>query len=84
MVAAPRASRTAATSSRSRSRRACDLGGNESYPDEFQPFGGFADDTPVEDGTVAPCEAPGIGIERKAALHAVLAETLRRGSSSRA
>ena len=60
------------------------LGGNESYPDEFQPFGGFADDTPVEDGTVAPCEAPGIGIERKAALHAVLAETLRRGSSSRA
>ena len=60
------------------------LGGNESYPDEFQPFGGFADDTPVEGGTVAPCEAPGIGIERKAALHAVLAETLSRGSSSRA
>jgi len=60
------------------------LGGNESYPDEFQPFGGFADDTPVEDGRVAPCEAPGIGIERKAALHAVLAETLTRGSSSRA
>ena len=60
------------------------LGGNESYPDVFAPFGGFADDTPVEDGTVAPCEAPGIGIERKAALHAVLAETLSRGSSSRA
>jgi L-alanine-DL-glutamate epimerase-like enolase superfamily enzyme len=57
------------------------LGGNESYPDEFRPFGGFADDTPVEDGRVAPCEAPGIGIERKAALHAVLAETLRDGSS---
>jgi D(-)-tartrate dehydratase len=60
------------------------LGGNESYPDEFRPFGGFADDTPVEDGTVAPSEAPGIGMERKAALHAVLAETLRTGSSSRA
>jgi L-alanine-DL-glutamate epimerase-like enolase superfamily enzyme len=59
------------------------LGGNESYPDEFRPFGGFADDTPVEDGLVAPCEAPGIGIERKAELYAVLAETLR-GASSRA
>jgi L-alanine-DL-glutamate epimerase-like enolase superfamily enzyme len=57
------------------------LGGNESYPDVFRPFGGFADDTPVEDGRVAPSEAPGIGIERKAALHEVLAETLRLGSS---
>ena len=26
------------------------LGGNETYPDVFQPFGGFADLTPVEDG----------------------------------
>ena len=60
------------------------LGGNESYPDVFAPFGGFADDTPVEDGTVAPCEAPGIGIERKAALYEVLAATLRSGSSTRA
>jgi D(-)-tartrate dehydratase len=59
------------------------LGGNESYPDVFAPFGGFADDTPVRDGTVAPCEAPGIGFERKAALYEVLAETLRRGSSTR-
>jgi len=57
------------------------LGGNESYPDVFRPFGGFADDTPIEDGRVAPSEAPGIGIERKAALHEVLAETLRLGSS---
>jgi L-alanine-DL-glutamate epimerase-like enolase superfamily enzyme len=57
------------------------LGGNESYPDEFRPFGGFADDTPVEDGLVAPCEAPGIGIERKAELHAVMRETLSRASS---
>jgi L-alanine-DL-glutamate epimerase-like enolase superfamily enzyme len=60
------------------------LGGNESYPDVFRPFGGFADDTPVEDGTVAPSEAPGVGIERKAELCAVLEETLSRGSSSRA
>jgi D(-)-tartrate dehydratase len=57
------------------------LGGNESYPDVFRPFGGFADDTPVQDGRVGLCEAPGIGIERKAALHEVLAETLRLGSS---
>jgi L-alanine-DL-glutamate epimerase-like enolase superfamily enzyme len=47
------------------------LGGNESYPHEFQPFGGFADDTPVRDGRVAPSELPGIGIEGKAALHSV-------------
>jgi L-alanine-DL-glutamate epimerase-like enolase superfamily enzyme len=60
------------------------LGGNESYPDVFAPFGGFADDTPVQDGTVAPCAAPGIGIERKAALYEVVAETLRSGSSTRA
>ena len=60
------------------------LGGNESYPDVFAPFGGFADDTPVEDGTVAPCEAPGIGIERKAALYEVLVETLRSRSSTHA
>jgi L-alanine-DL-glutamate epimerase-like enolase superfamily enzyme len=29
------------------------LGGNESYPDVFQPFGGFADGIAVEDGYVA-------------------------------
>ena len=44
------------------------LGGNESYPGIFQPFGGFADDTPVENGKVQSPDAPGIGIERKAKL----------------
>ena len=44
------------------------LGGNESYPRVFQPFGGFADDLAVEDGTVAVPDAPGIGLELKAAL----------------
>ncbi|MDW5378032.1 mandelate racemase/muconate lactonizing enzyme family protein [Halomonas sp. HP20-15] len=44
------------------------LGGNESYPDVFQPFGGFADDTPVEDGYVALLQVPGIGFEAKAEL----------------
>ena len=51
------------------------LGGCESYPGVFQPFGGFADDTPVEDGRVRLGDAPGAGFERKAALAALL-ETL--------
>jgi L-alanine-DL-glutamate epimerase-like enolase superfamily enzyme len=44
------------------------LGGNESYPGVFQPFGGFADGVPVVDGRVRLPEAPGIGIELKADL----------------
>ena len=48
------------------------LGGNESYPDNFQPFGGFADGTPVVDGYVTLPDVPGIGIEAKPRLHAVL------------
>jgi L-alanine-DL-glutamate epimerase-like enolase superfamily enzyme len=52
------------------------LGGNESYPGEFQPFGGFADGTPVIDGHVCPCEAPGIGIEEKSALYRVFSQLL--------
>ena len=48
------------------------LGGNESYPDVFQPFGGFADHTPVVDGYVALPQTPGIGIEARPRLHAVL------------
>jgi L-alanine-DL-glutamate epimerase-like enolase superfamily enzyme len=48
------------------------LGGNESYPGVFQPFGGFADAIPVEAGHVRPSEAPGIGFEEKSALYALL------------
>ena len=48
------------------------LGGCESYPGVFQPFGGFADDTPVEAGRVRLGDAPGAGFERKAALGALL------------
>ncbi|MFN4088366.1 MAG: mandelate racemase/muconate lactonizing enzyme family protein [Alphaproteobacteria bacterium] len=48
------------------------LGGNESYPDVFQPFGGFADDVAVEGGLVGLPDAPGIGFECKANLWAVL------------
>ena len=49
------------------------LGGNESYPDVFQPFGGFADGIAVEDGHVALPEVPGIGFEAKAKLYALMA-----------
>jgi hypothetical protein len=48
------------------------LGGNESYPDVFQPFGGFADATPVEDSYVRLPDIPGIGFEAKSALHEVM------------
>jgi D(-)-tartrate dehydratase len=50
------------------------LGGNESYPGIFQPFGGFADDLPVEDGYVALPQTPGIGFERKPELFRLLAD----------
>jgi L-alanine-DL-glutamate epimerase-like enolase superfamily enzyme len=50
------------------------LGGNESYPGVFQPFGGFADGIPVEDGYVRLPETPGIGFEEKASLYAVMRE----------
>jgi L-alanine-DL-glutamate epimerase-like enolase superfamily enzyme len=48
------------------------LGGNESYPGEFQPTGGFADDAVVAKGRVAPGDRPGIGLEGKAEFHDVL------------
>jgi L-alanine-DL-glutamate epimerase-like enolase superfamily enzyme len=51
------------------------LGGNESYPDVFAPFGGFADGTPVEDGQVALPDAPGIGFEEKSDLWALLCDS---------
>jgi L-alanine-DL-glutamate epimerase-like enolase superfamily enzyme len=50
------------------------LGGNESYPGVFQPFGGFADSIPVENGYVTLPDAPGIGFEEKANLWAVMRE----------
>lgn len=48
------------------------LGGNESYPDLFQPFGGFPDGTRVEDGHVLLPALPGIGFEGKSDLFAVM------------
>lgn len=46
------------------------LGGNESYPDLFQPYGGFPDGVKVENGFVNLPELPGIGFEGKADLYA--------------
>lgn len=48
------------------------LGGNESYPEVFAPFGGFADSTPVENSRIRMPDIPGIGFEAKSDLHAVL------------
>ena len=48
------------------------LGGNESYPEMFQPFGGFADGIAVEDGYVGLPDIPGIGFEAKSNLYAVM------------
>ncbi len=48
------------------------LGGNESYPGIFQPFGGFADGIPVEDSSVCLPEIPGVGFEAKHELYGVM------------
>ncbi len=44
------------------------LFGNESYPQVFQPFGGFGDGIPVVDRRIRPPQTPGIGFELKAEL----------------
>lgn len=50
------------------------LGGNESYPDVFQPFGGFADNIAVNSGYVGLPDIPGVGFEAKSKLHALMRE----------
>jgi L-alanine-DL-glutamate epimerase-like enolase superfamily enzyme len=54
------------------------LGGNESYPGIFQPFGGFADNTPVENSYIGLPDTPGIGFESKKELFRLL-QTLCEG-----
>lgn len=53
------------------------LGGCESYPGVFQPFGGFADCNPIENGFVHLPEEPGIGFESKADLYNLLSTLAR-------
>jgi L-alanine-DL-glutamate epimerase-like enolase superfamily enzyme len=50
------------------------LGGNESYPDLFQPFGGFPDGVRVEDSHITMPDLPGIGFEGKSDLYKVMRE----------
>jgi len=45
------------------------LGGNESYPELFQPYGGFPDGVKVDNSFVTLPELPGIGFEGKADLY---------------
>ena len=45
------------------------LGGNESYPDLFQPYGGFPDGVRVDNSYVTLPALPGIGFEGKADLY---------------
>ena len=54
------------------------LGGNESYPQVFQPFGGFADACPVVESRVRLPDCPGIGFEAKNNLYAVMKPLLER------
>ncbi|MEA2757898.1 MAG: D(-)-tartrate dehydratase [Methylobacteriaceae bacterium] len=44
------------------------LGGNESYPDLFQPYGGFPDGVKVDNGYIIMPDLPGIGFEGKSDL----------------
>lgn len=48
------------------------LGGNESYPDLFQPYGGFPDGVQVIDGHITMPDLPGIGFEGKSDLIRVM------------
>lgn len=52
------------------------LGGNESYPDVFKPFGGFADGIAVNDSYVSLPQIPGVGFEAKAELYKVMKSLL--------
>lgn len=50
------------------------LGGNESYPDLFQPFGGFPDGVKVENSFITMPDLVGIGFEGKVDLIKVMRE----------
>jgi len=52
----------------------CGLGGSESYPGIFEPFGGFADGDAVVDGYITLPDVAGIGLEEKSSLDPVRAQ----------
>jgi L-alanine-DL-glutamate epimerase-like enolase superfamily enzyme len=44
------------------------LGGCESYPGVFQPFGGYSPGCVLSEGRITPTDAPGFGLEQKPGL----------------
>ena len=52
------------------------LGGTESYPGVFKPYGGFADTIPVVDGYTKPHDTPGIGMELRSEMFADMRKRL--------
>jgi L-alanine-DL-glutamate epimerase-like enolase superfamily enzyme len=48
------------------------LGGNESYPDLFQPYGGFPDEVSVSNSYITLPEINGIGFEGKSDLYSIM------------
>jgi L-alanine-DL-glutamate epimerase-like enolase superfamily enzyme len=52
------------------------LGGCESYPGVFQPFGGYSPACRVEGSTVLPSDAPGFGLTQKPELAEAIAQLL--------
>jgi D(-)-tartrate dehydratase len=59
------------------------LGGNESYPDVFQPYGGFPDGTLVRDSIVTLPDLPGIGFEGKSDLYTIMRDLAHGTPSAR-
>lgn len=64
------------------------LGGAEVNPAGFAPFGGLCDDLTLESGSVQLSDTPGIGFERKSALHETFdlpsSDSLRLGNGYQA
>lgn len=52
------------------------LGGTESYPGVFQPYGGFSDNVEIVNGITVPPSAPGLGIETRAKMIADMRDRL--------
>jgi D(-)-tartrate dehydratase len=50
------------------------VGGAESYPGVFGPFGGFADDARLDNGYLRLSDRPGIGFEGQSALYSIMRE----------
>jgi L-alanine-DL-glutamate epimerase-like enolase superfamily enzyme len=50
------------------------LGGCESYPGVFQPFGGYSDGCTLAGGRITPTDAPGFGLEQKSGLAELITE----------